>query len=214
MNLVITGPPGSGKGTQAEILVAKYGVIHISTGDMLRAAVKSGSELGQKVEAVMTAGDLVSDDLMMEIVKDRLQQGDAGNGWLLDGFPRTVAQAEGLVALLGEIEQNIDRVITVIVPDQEILRRLGGRMTCDECAQITSRTQVEAAGTDACPNCGAQALRQRRDDKEETIRHRLEVYRSQTDPAAESLGKVYGNWKIDGVGTLEDVTQRIASALD
>ena len=214
MNLVIMGPPGSGKGTQAEILVANSGVVHISTGDMLRSAVKSGSELGMRAEAVMTAGDLVSDDLMMEIVRERLGLEDTANGWLLDGFPRTLAQAEGLVALLEEIGQRIDRVITVIVPDEEILRRLGGRMTCDECGQITSRAQVKKAQTDACPNCGKEALRQRRDDRVETIRHRLEIYRSQTGPAAESLGKVYEHWKIDGVGSPDDVKQRIASALD
>mgnify|MGYP003574460807 CR=1 FL=1 len=214
MNLVIMGPPGCGKGTQAEILVAKYGVTHISTGDMLRAAVKSGSELGQRVEAVMAAGDLVSDDLMMEIIEDRLQQEDTAGGWLLDGFPRTVAQAEGLAALLAGIDRTIDGVISVMVPDEEILRRLGGRLTCDACGQVTNQAKLEATGSKTCPNCGEEALRQRKDDQEETIRHRLEVFRTQTDPAAESLGKAFVHWKIDGMGAPEDVTQRIASALD
>ena len=143
MNVIIMGPPGCGKGTQANGIVQNIGVVHISTGDMLRAAVKSGSELGNRVEAVMAAGELVSDDLMMDIIKERLRQPDASDGWLLDGFPRTVAQAEGLAALLEEIGQKIDRVISVAVPDEEILRRLGGRMTCDECGQVTSKAKIE-----------------------------------------------------------------------
>jgi adenylate kinase family enzyme len=123
MNVIIMGPPGCGKGTQANGIVQNLGVVHISTGDMLRAAVKSGSELGKRVEAVMAAGDLVSDDLMMDIIKERLGQADAQDGWLLDGFPRTVEQAEGLVALLERIDRPVGAVVSLEVPDEEIVQR-------------------------------------------------------------------------------------------
>ena len=211
MNVVIMGPPGCGKGTQSGAIVAAQKVVHISTGDMLRAAVAGGSELGRKVEAVMAAGELVSDALMMEIIKERLQQEDARGGWLLDGFPRTVPQAEGLVGLLAEIGQGIDRVLVLEVPDDEIVRRLGGRLTCRACGAVTS--SIRGGPPAACPACGAEALYTRDDDSEETIRRRLEVYRARTRPAAERLGQEFELATIDGRGTPEEVTQRIQGVL-
>jgi len=214
VNVIIMGPPGCGKGTQANGIVALLGVAHISTGDMLRAAVKSGSELGHKVESIMQAGDLVSDELMMEIIRERLQQDDAERkGWLLDGFPRTVPQAEGLLKLLADIDQPVGAVISLEVPDEEIVRRLSGRLTCRECGATTHR-DVVGAETTKCPSCGVEALYQRDDDSEETVRNRLRVYRTKTYPAAETLGKTYPLQRIEGTGTPEDVSQRIRGGLE
>lgn len=213
MNVVIMGPPGCGKGTQATGIVESYRVTHISTGDMLRAAVKSGSELGQRVESILAAGELVSDELMMDLIRERLQQDDARGGWLLDGFPRTVPQAEGLLALLQEIGQPVDTVVSLEVPDEEIVRRLSGRLTCRECGHTTNRDAVDAAAPDRCHQCGASALYQRDDDKEETIRTRLQVYRSKTYPAAETLGQQYPLLRVDGLGTPAEIAQRITGAL-
>ena len=162
----------------------------------------------------MAAGDLVSDGLMIEIIKDRLQQPDAAGGWLLDGFPRTVPQADGLLALLAEIGQAIDRIVVLDVADDVIVGRLGGRLTCRDCGAITNRSALAADGSAACPSCGANALYQRDDDSEETIRRRLEVYRTRTWPAAQRLGEKSDLRKIDGEGTPDQVAQRIASALE
>jgi adenylate kinase len=213
MNVIIMGPPGCGKGTQADRIVADHGVTHISTGDMLRAAVKSGSDLGRRVEAVLAAGELVSDDLMMELIRDRLQQDDARGGWLLDGFPRTVVQAEGLVALLGEIGRPVDAVISLEVPDEEIVRRLSGRLTCPECGNVTNKYATSVAEGDTCPRCGKGKLIQRADDREETVRNRLQVYRQKTYPAAEVLGRHYRLARIEGLGAPQEVGARIADAL-
>ncbi len=210
MNVIIMGPPGCGKGTQANGIVASQQVVHISTGDMLRAAVKSGSELGRKVDAVMQAGDLVTDELMMDIIRERLQQDDARSGWLLDGFPRTVPQAEGLIKLLQEIDQKVGAVVSLEVPDEEIVNRLSGRLSCLDCGHTTSRDKVDS---DACPACEQGKLIQRADDSEETVRNRLNVYRTKTYPAAATLGESYPLLRVDGLGTPDDVKQRIASVL-
>jgi adenylate kinase len=211
VNVIIMGPPGCGKGTQAAGIVESQQVVHISTGDMLRAAVKSGSELGRRVEAILAAGELVSDELMMDIIRDRLQQPDARRGWLLDGFPRTMPQAEGLVGLLAEISQTVGAVVSLEVPDEEIIERLSGRLTCRECGTTTSRKAVPDGKT--CPQCGAAALYQRDDDKEETVRNRLGVYRGKTYPAAELLGRHYPLKRIDGLGTPAEIAKRITGAL-
>jgi adenylate kinase len=180
---------------------------------MLRAAVKSGSELGRKVESILAAGDLVSDALMMDLIRDRLGQEDARSGWLLDGFPRTLPQAEGLVRLLTEIEQPVSAVVSLEVPDEEIVQRLSGRLTCRECGFTTNKTQLNPADRDKCPQCGANALYQRDDDKEETVRNRLSVYREKTYPAAAALGDHYPLMRIDGIGVPDEVKQRITDAL-
>jgi len=213
MNLIIMGPPGCGKGTQASGIVQNYFVTHISTGDMLRAAVKSGSDLGQKVASILAAGDLVSDELMMDLIRDRLQQDDAQSGWLLDGFPRTLPQAEGLVKLLTEIDQPVGAVVSLEVPDEEIVQRLSGRLTCRECGFTTNKAQLNPAERDKCPQCKASALYQRDDDKEETVRNRLSVYREKTYPAAAALGDYYPLVRIDGIGAPDEVKQRITDAL-
>ncbi|MFO7652644.1 MAG: adenylate kinase [Candidatus Krumholzibacteriia bacterium] len=214
MNVIIMGPPGCGKGTQAATIIDLLGVVHISTGDMLRAAVGSGSELGHRVQDVMNRGELVSDDLMMEIIRDRLQQDDARErGWLLDGFPRTLPQADGLMELLEKIDQSVGAVISLEVPDEEIVRRLSGRLTCRSCGFVTHRDAVDPARPELCPRCGEPGLYQREDDTEATVRNRLQVYRTKTYPAAARLGEKYPLHRIDGTGAPQDVSQRIRTVL-
>lgn len=222
MNVVIMGPPGVGKGTQSHAIVASKGTVHISTGDILRMAIRSGSELGLKVQAVMNAGDLVSDDLMMELVRDRLSQPDARKGWLLDGFPRTAVQAAAFATLLEELGQTVDAVLVLNAPAEEILRRLEGRVTCRACNEVMSLKGFGPVSPKFCPFCGRaddpkrpgkSALYQRADDREETIRHRLEVFRKKTLPAAWALEERYPLVEIDGLGTPEQVAARVAAAL-
>jgi adenylate kinase len=221
VNIVIMGPPGVGKGTQSHGISARKGVVHISTGDILRMAIRSGTDLGHKVHEVMNAGDLVSDELMMEVIRDRLSHQDVKNGWLLDGFPRTAVQAAAFIALLQEIGQAIDAVLVVRAPAEEIVRRLNGRITCRACNEVMNLVGFSSLPPRYCPFCGASedpkrakpALYQRADDREDTIRHRLEVFRKKTLPAAWLLEEHYPLFEIDGLGTPEEVSQRIADAL-
>ena len=222
MNVVIMGPPGVGKGTQSHAIVTSKGTVHISTGDILRMAIRSGSELGLKVHAVMNAGDLVSDELMMELVRERLSQPDAAKGWLLDGFPRTAIQAIGFMDQLDSLGQKVDAVLVLNAPAEEIVRRLEGRVTCRACNEVMNLKGFGPVVPRFCPFCGQAedpqrpgkaALYQRADDKEETIRHRLEVFRKKSLPAAWALEERYPLHEIDGLGTPEQVSERIAAAL-
>ena len=222
MNIVIMGPPGVGKGTQSHKICEDHNVVHISTGDILRMAIRSGTDLGKKVHEVMNAGDLVSDDLMMEVIKDRLSQDDVGNGWLLDGFPRTAVQATAFIAMLEDIGQSIDAVLVVRAPADEIVRRLNGRITCRACNEMMNLVGFTSTKPKYCPFCGSSedpkrakpALYQRADDREDTIRHRLEVVRKKTLPAAWLLEEKFPLFEIDGLGTPEEVAQRIAEVLN
>ncbi len=211
-NFVIMGPPGVGKGAQAVHIVESRKVRHVSTGNILRAAVLEGSDLGREVEAVMARGELVSDRLMIALVRRTLEGPEGRSGWLMDGFPRTVDQADSLLEMLPEVGQAIDKVIVLDVPDDEILRRLRGRLTCRSCSKTTAKTPD--GGPETCPACGQDTLYTRQDDKEETIRHRLDIFRSQTRPAAERLGSKYDLALIDGLGSPDEVWQRIASVLE
>jgi adenylate kinase len=222
LNVVIMGPPGVGKGTQSHAIVQTKGCVHISTGDILRMAIRSGSDLGLKVQAVMNAGDLVSDELMMDLARDRLSQPDARDGWLLDGFPRTSVQAEAFIGLLDDLGQKVDAVLVLNAPAEEIIRRLEGRITCRVCNEVMNLKGFGRNQPKFCPFCGSAedprrpgktALYQRGDDKEETIRHRLEVFRKKTLPAAWALEERYPLHEIDGLGTPEQVAARIAAAL-
>jgi len=221
MNIIIMGPPGVGKGTQSHGIVDNQGTVHISTGDILRMAVRSGNELGQKVYDIMSAGDLVPDDLMMEVIKDRLSKDDVKVGWLLDGFPRTAFQAAALIEMLDEISQTIDAVLVVAAPAEEIVRRLAGRITCRACNEVMNLVGFGAVDPKFCPFCGSDedikrskpALYMRADDKEETVRHRLEVFRKKTLPAAWILEERYPLYEIDGLGSPDEVAERISSIL-
>jgi len=216
------GPPGVGKGTQARYLTRDQGLVHISTGDMLRLAVTTGTPLGRKVAKVMTTGELVSDDLMMELVRERIQQPDAAGGWLLDGFPRTEAQAEGLAEMLGQIGQTIDTVLIIMAPNEVIIDRLTSRVTCRVCGKIMHRKELSPDRPGACPACGAEkdpvtdgpAVFHRDDDKERTIRRRLDVFAQQTLAAAGILEKRFRSVRIQGTGTPDEVAAEVADALE
>lgn len=178
MNIVLLGAPGAGKGTQAQKLVADYGVAHISTGDLLRAAVKAGTKLGVKAKSYMDEGKLVPYQLVVDLVKERLEADDAQKGFILDGFPRNSAQAVTLDSALSEMGRNLDAALLVDVKADVIVKRLSSRRTCRECGYTAP------AGTDKCPSCGGE-MYQRDDDKPETIQRRLDVYENQTAPLVE-----------------------------
>lgn len=178
MNIVLLGAPGSGKGTQAQKLVAEYGFAHISTGDLLRAAIKEGSKLGKKAKGYMDAGQLVPDALVVDLVKERLEADDAQRGFILDGFPRNTSQAVTLDSELAAMGRTLDAALLISVEPEVIVERLSSRRTCRACGYTAP------AGVDACPRCGGE-MYQRDDDKPETIQHRLDVYESQTSPLIE-----------------------------
>ena len=178
MNIVLLGAPGAGKGTQAQKLVAEYGLAHISTGDLLRAAIKEGSKLGMKAKGYMDEGKLVPDDLVIDLVKERLEADDAQKGFILDGFPRNTAQAVTLDSELAAMGRTLDAALLVSVEPAVIVERLSSRRTCRSCGYTAP------AGVDTCPRCGGE-MYQRDDDKPETIQHRLDVYQSQTAPLVE-----------------------------
>lgn len=178
MNIVLLGGPGAGKGTQAQKLVAEFGFAHISTGDLLRAAIKEGSKLGMKAKGFMDAGQLVPDDLVIDLVKERLEADDAQAGFILDGFPRNTAQAVALDSELSEMGRSLDAALLVSVEPAVIVERLSSRRTCRDCGYTAP------AGVDTCPRCGSE-MYQRDDDKPETIQHRLDVYATQTAPLIE-----------------------------
>ncbi len=178
MKIVLLGGPGAGKGTQAQRLVAEYGVAHISTGDLLRAAIKDGTELGKKAKSFMDKGQLVPDDLVIGLVKERLAQDDAQKGFILDGFPRNTAQAVVLDSELSDMGIALDAALLVDVDSAVIVKRLSSRRTCRSCGYTAP------AGVDVCPRCGGE-MYQRDDDKPETIQHRLDVYQTQTAPLVE-----------------------------
>ncbi|ACV51568.1 adenylate kinase [Lancefieldella parvula DSM 20469] len=198
MNIVLLGAPGAGKGTQAQKLVAEYGLAHISTGDLLRAAVKAQSELGIKAKEYMDAGQLVPDQLVIDLVKERLSADDAKAGFILDGFPRNTAQAVTLDFELQNMGLKLDAALLVAVEPEVIVERLSSRRTCKECGYTAP------AGTEICPNCSGE-MYQRDDDKPETIRKRLDVYKNQTSPLIEYykghgiLKEVNGDRPVDEV---------------
>ena len=178
MNIVLLGAPGAGKGTQAQKLVEEFGVAHISTGDLLRAAVKAGTKLGVKAKSYMDNGQLVPDKLVVDLVTERLDADDAQKGFILDGFPRNTAQAVTLDSALAEMGRNLDAALLVDVKPDVIVKRLSSRRTCRECGYTAP------AGVDTCPSCGGE-MYQRDDDKPETIQKRLDVYETQTSPLVE-----------------------------
>ena len=210
MRIVLLGAPGSGKGTQAQRLQAKYGVPQVSSGDLLRDSVARGTELGRKAKAVMDAGQLVSDDIVLGLIRDRLSKPDAARGFILDGFPRNIDQANALNALLKELRQPIDAVLLLDVRRETLMQRLAGRRTCPKCGTVYNVHSMPP-GANTCSRDGAQ-LYQRPDDKEEVVAKRLEVYQTQTQPLIEHYSKLGLLRQVAGEGALEEVFERMESA--
>lgn len=212
MRLVLMGPPGAGKGTQGERLARDAGVPRYATGDMLRAARRKGTELGQRVAAYMDAGELVPDRLILDIVAEALSSPEAARGFILDGFPRTVEQAEGLDEILDGMEDGVlDAVAYLDVPEEELVRRLSSRRVCDECGAAT-RVAGDGGG-EACPECGGELV-QRPDDRPETVRRRLEVYREETEPVLDWYRRSEVPVEhVDGTGTIDEVSRRLRERL-
>lgn len=212
MRLILLGAPGGGKGTQAKLLVEKYGIPQISTGDLLRAAVAAGSELGKQAKAAMDAGQLVSDELVLGLIKERLAQDDAQNGFILDGFPRNSAQAEELDKLLAEIDAPLDRVVLVDVDFDVLVKRVVGRWTCKDCGEIFNTYFKAPAKEGVCDKCGGE-LSHRADDNEETIKSRLGVYEEQTAPLISYYDDKGLLKTIDGLGDIDDIFARMVEAV-
>ena len=212
MRLVLLGPPGAGKGTQAQYVAATIGVPTISTGDIFRANVSQGTPLGQEAKKFMDAGDLVPDEITIGMVRDRLAEDDAKNGFLLDGFPRNVPQARTFDDILGEVDTPLDVVLELVVDDDEVVRRLSGRRTCRNCGHIWHVDFDPPTTEDVCDICAGE-LFQRDDDKPETIRHRLEVYYEQTSPLVGYYAEIGILVGIDAMGPVDDVTDRAIAAL-
>ncbi len=212
MKLILLGPPGAGKGTQAVRLVKHYGIPQISTGDILRKAVKEGTELGTLAKKYMDSGELVPDEVVIGIIRERIVEPDCEKGYILDGFPRTIAQAEALDAMLAKMDTAIDHVVNIAVRDEEIVKRLTGRRTCSNCGagyHILFDTPKEEG---VCDKCGGKLI-QRDDDKEETIRARLKVYRQQTEPLIAYYEKKGLLRMVPGEGNMEEIFDAILKAL-
>lgn len=212
MNLILLGAPGAGKGTQATKIATAYGVPHISTGDMLRDAVATGTPLGVEAKQFMDRGDLVPDSLVVGIVKDRLSHADCDDGFLLDGFPRTAAQADALEGALVQVGKKIDAAINVEVSEDELLKRLTGRRTCAGCDRVYHVVFNPPKVDGICDVCGSH-LYQRDDDTEETVSNRLRVYHEQTAPLAEYYENKGLLQSVDGNGTPDEVFERIAAII-
>ena len=213
MRIVLLGAPGSGKGTQAKKLMAERNIPQISTGDMLRAAVASGSPVGLKAKAIMDAGNLVSDEVMIGIIRDRLAEADAQNGFILDGFPRTEKQADDLDALLAELGTPVDAAILMDVDFDILMKRLTGRRTCSLTGKLLNIYFSSQEELDECTSAGGELI-QRVDDNEETIGNRLDVYKSQTAPLIDFY-RAHGKLKtVDADGSIDEVYGRFVSALE
>lgn len=210
MRIILLGSPGSGKGTQAQFITEKYGIVQISTGDMLRAAVRAGTPLGVEAKKVMDAGGLVSDEIILGLIKERIALPDCANGFLLDGFPRTIAQAEGLDAM----GVSIDTVIEIVVADEDIVARMAGRRV-HLASGRTYHVQFNPPKVAGIDDVSGEELIQRDDDKEETVRKRLHVYHEQTKPLVGfySAKQAVKFASIDGVGTVDDITAKVFAIL-
>ncbi len=213
MRIVLLGAPGSGKGTQAKKLMDAHGVPQISTGDLLRAAVAANTELGQKAKAAMDAGELVADEIVIGMIRERLGESDTTNGFILDGFPRSTAQAKALDTMLNELGQPLQTALLIKVEFGNLVKRLTGRRTCSACGQMYNVYFSPPQTDGVCDRCGGTDLAHRADDNEETISNRLNVYQQQTEPLVayyDAQGKLAS---VEGEGPLDEVFARIETAL-
>ena len=212
MKIIMLGAPGAGKGTQAKKIAAKYDIPHISTGDIFRANIKNGTELGKKAKTYMDQGLLVPDELVVDLVVDRVNQEDCKNGYVLDGFPRTIPQAEALTDALEKLGQKMDYAIDVDVPDENIVRRMGGRRACVGCGATYHIEYAPTKKEGICDTCGGELIL-RDDDKPETVQKRLDVYHEQTQPLIEYYTKAGILRTVDGTVDIDDVFQAIVDIL-
>jgi len=212
VRVVLVGPPGAGKGTQAQFLASHLSIPKISTGDIFRDNVSHGTALGRRAQTYMERGDLVPDEITIAMVTDRLSDDDTGAGFLLDGFPRNVPQAETLKKMLASWETRLDTVLELVVDDDEVVRRLSGRRTCRRCGRVWHVTFDPPVQAKVCDDCGGE-LFQRDDDREETIRHRLEVYQQQTAPLVSFYADEGILLGLDATGPVDEITERALSAL-
>ena len=212
MRVVLVGPPGAGKGTQAQFLASHLSIPKISTGDIFRDNVSHGTKLGRQAQKYMERGDLVPDEVTIAMVTDRLADDDTQAGFLLDGFPRNLPQAETLKKMLASWDTRLDVVLELVVDDDEVVRRLSGRRTCRRCGRVWHATFDPPSRPDICDDCGGE-LFQRDDDREETIRHRLEVYQQQTSPLISFYADEGILLGIDATGPVDEITDRALNAL-
>lgn len=212
MNIILLGPPGAGKGTQAKRLIDEYGIPQISTGDMLREALKEGTPLGLEAKKFMDKGELVPDSVVIGLVKERILKDDCAKGYMLDGFPRNVSQAEALDKMLDELSQKIDHVVCVEVPNEELVARLTGRRTCRSCGAGYHVTFDPPKKENVCDKCGGE-LYQRDDDNVATVTSRLKVYEDQTKPLIDYYEKQAKLRRIDGVGSMAEIFARVKAVL-
>jgi len=211
MDFILLGPPGAGKGTQAKLMIDKWNTPQVSTGDILRAAVREGTALGVEAKGFMDSGGLVPDRVVIGIIAERLKEEDAADGFILDGFPRTIPQAEALQEILDELGRNIDHVISIEVDDEELVTRLTGRRMCKGCGESFHVVFNPSAKEGICDRCGGE-LYQRDDDTEETIRQRLAVYSEQTQPLIAYYEKQGKLRRIEGTGSIEEIFSRVLDA--
>jgi len=212
VRIILLGPPGSGKGTQAELLSKKYGIPHIAMGDILREEVARGTSLGKKVNVYMSRGELVPDEIVIEVLKERIKKPDCKNGFILDGFPRTLNQAKALDTMLDELGFRIDAVVYIDVPDEEIVRRLSLRRTCRVCGRVYNLYYNPPKQDGKCDVCGGE-LFIRDDDKPEVIRNRLKVYNEQTRPLVSYYEESKLLVRVDGANSIDNVFQQIVKKL-
>ncbi len=213
MNLIFLGAPGSGKGTQAVRLADKISVLHLSTGDLLRAAVKNGTELGKKAEGFMKAGELVPDDIIIGLIEEKQNSGELNNGFILDGFPRTIPQAESLDEMFKRVGSKIDYAVLLDVDDDEIIKRLSGRMYCNDCQAGYNYPANMPKEKDICDKCGGKLVR-RPDDEPDVVKNRLDVYKKQTQPIEDYYRGQSLLLPIAGIGTPDDIFERIVKGLN
>ena len=212
MKIIMLGAPGAGKGTQAKMIAAKYGIPHVSTGDIFRANIKNGTELGKKAKTYMDAGQLVPDSLTVDLLIDRISQDDCANGYVLDGFPRTIPQAQCLEDALAARGESVDYAINVEVPDENIVRRMSGRRACVNCGATYHIVHVPPKQEGICDKCGKELIL-RDDDKEETVKNRLNVYHEQTQPLIDFYQNKGVLKEVDGTVDMMDVFKAITDIL-
>jgi adenylate kinase len=212
VRLVLLGPPGAGKGTQARMLETRFNARQIASGDLLRAAVRNRTPLGLKAKGYMDKGALVPDELVLGMIEERLDEADAHGGFILDGFPRTVQQAEALAKMLEARKDQLDKVVAINVPDEEIVKRISGRRTCRNCGAMYHVIYDPPRNMNTCNSCNGE-LYQREDDAEDTVRERLEVYGKSTRPLLDHYGRIGLLAQVDGIGRPDEIEGRILAAI-